>query len=387
MNTPARPAEIVSLDGEIMPAPNLGALASAEVSQQISTAKAFPRSIERFRKQVLALATLNEEVADQCLYAMPRGGKVIEGPSIRFAEIVVAAWGNCRVASQVVGEDGAFVKASGLFWDLETNSAIGFEVRRRITNSKGKRYDDDMIAVTGNAASAIARRNATLGGIPKALWWDLYLEAKRAAVGDVQTLASRRAKAIDAFKKFGITEAQIFATLGIAGVHEIDLDKLATLKGFYTAITSEEKDPEEIFKPAETKASRVERPQGAPPAPEQKPAAPQPVGAPAQPTQPGADSEAGAAGSEAHAPDEVTVSDGGYSELLDSITGALGDARTIGDVDAIAAMYAPDLANADAQTQALAKQAAAEARAAIQARLDAAADDFPGDRPAPGGEG
>lgn len=401
MNTPARPAEIVSLDGEILPAPNLGTLATAEVSQQISTAKAFPRSIERFRKQVLALATLNEEVAAQCLFALPRGGKVIEGPSIRFAEIVVAAWGNCRVASQVVGEDGSFVKSSGLFWDLETNSAIGFEVRRPIVYSKthkierlrGQRFDEDMIAVTGNAASAIARRNATLGGIPKALWWDLYLEAKRAAVGDVQTLASRRAKAIEALKKYGVTEAQIFDTLGIAGINELDLDKLATLRGFYTAITAEEKDPEEIFKPAVTKDARPER-QAAPSAPaiqQQKPAPPPaPDGAPApDPIPPASNSEAGAAGSEAPAPEQEVMGapaagDRGYSELLESFTGALIDARTPKEVEAVNEMYAPDFANADGPTQALAKQAVAERRATLLAAIEA--DDFPGDRPM-GGEG
>jgi len=304
--------------------PGETSVASAEIDRQIATAKRYPRSIERFRSSVRNLATLNEEVAEQCLYAMPRAGKTIEGPSIRFAEIVLAAWGNCRVASEVVGEDEAFVKARGLFWDLETNSAIGFEVRRRITDKYGKRYDVDLIGVTGAAASAIARRNATLNGVPKALWWDLYLEARSVAVGSVETLASRRAKAIAAFKRYGVTEAQIFATLGIAGIAEIDLDKLATLKGFWTAITSEEKDPEEIFTPAETKATARE-----------KPAAPTPPAAPATP-KPKASTPAPAPASA----EQVLTG------LEMSVADMLLDAKSQQDLDALPRMFESELENA-----------------------------------------
>lgn len=386
MNTPAR---VVDLDtGEIITAPDVSMLVSSEIDRQIATAKAYPRSIERFRSSVLALCTLNEEVAAQCLFAMPRGGKVIEGPSIRFAEIAIAAWGNCRVGAQVVGEEGSFVKAHGVFWDLQSNAAMGFEVRRPIVYSKthkierlrGQRFDDDMIAVTGNAASSIALRNAALRGVPKALWWDLYLQAKATAVGDVKTLASRRAAAIDAFKKFGITEAQIFATLGIAGVNEIDLDGLAKLRGFLTSITSEEKDPEEIFAPAETKEARPER--QAAPAPkqaEQSPAAGESAGADVRLAD-------GAPGGTGQAPPaDSTSSDDGASDaavdpLLDGIAQALIDCRTEADCDAVRKLFTKEIEEASAPTRALVDQLIAERKAAIKAPADEF--DFPGDRPA-----
>jgi hypothetical protein len=40
-------------------------------------------------------------------------------------------------------------------------------VRRRIFDSRGRLFNDDMITVTGNAACAIAKRNAILSGVPK----------------------------------------------------------------------------------------------------------------------------------------------------------------------------------------------------------------------------
>lgn len=224
-------------------------LVSAEIDLQIATAKRFPRSMEGFRKSAMAMATLNESVAQQCLYALPRDGKTIEGPSARLAEILVAAWGNCRAAARIVAEEREFIVAQGVFLDLETNAATTKEVRRRIVDKYGKRFSLDMVGVTGNAASSIALRNAILGGIPRALWADVYENARRVVIGDVKTLAERRHNAVEAFKPFGIVEAQICQAIGIAGRNDIGPDQLVQLAGWLNAIKDGEVDPEEIFKP------------------------------------------------------------------------------------------------------------------------------------------
>lgn len=224
-------------------------LVSAEIDLQIATAKRFPRSMEAFRKAAMAMATLNEGVASQCLYALPRDGKTIEGPSARLAEILVAAWGNCRAAARIVAEEREFIVAQGVFLDLETNAATTKEVRRRIVNNKGQRFGVDMIGVTGNAASSIALRNAILGGIPRALWADVYDNARRVVIGDVKTLAERRHNAVEAFKPYGIVETQICTAIGIAGRNDIGPDELVKLAGWLNAIKEGEVDPEEIFKP------------------------------------------------------------------------------------------------------------------------------------------
>jgi hypothetical protein len=41
------------------------------------------------------MATLTPEIAASCIYALPRDGKTIEGPSARFAEVMMHAWGTC----------------------------------------------------------------------------------------------------------------------------------------------------------------------------------------------------------------------------------------------------------------------------------------------------
>lgn len=76
----------------------------SEIDMQIATAHKFPRSIKRFRQEALAMVTLNEQIAESCIYALPRGNKTIEGPSARFAEVVASAWGNCRAGARVVSD-------------------------------------------------------------------------------------------------------------------------------------------------------------------------------------------------------------------------------------------------------------------------------------------
>jgi hypothetical protein len=229
-------------------------LTKAEVDQQIATAHRYPRSLQRAVGNIMSMATLDEETAEECTYALPRGNKTIEGPSARFAEIVVQCWGNCRVAARVVREERDYIVAQAVYHDLETNSAISTEVQRRIVDSKGRRYGPDMIVVTGNAACAIARRNIILGGVPRAVWRRAYDAARQVVMGDVKTLGNRRAEALKAFVRYGIQPDKIFAILGVAGEEEITLDHLVVLRGMISALKNNEATAEEMFNLGRAKA-------------------------------------------------------------------------------------------------------------------------------------
>ena len=218
-----------------------------EIDMQIATAHKYPRSISQFRRDVMDMVTISEQVAQECIYALPRDGKVVEGPSARFAEVVASAWGNSRAGARVVSDAGEFVTAQGVFHDLQKNVAITYEVQRRITNKHGKRFSADMIGVTANAACSIALRNAILKGIPKAFWAEMYDGARKTAMGDVQTLPNRRAQAFKAFQSYGITQAQILAKLGVTGEADIGQEQLLILRGFLTAIKDGDTTPEQAF--------------------------------------------------------------------------------------------------------------------------------------------
>jgi len=231
------------------------ALVKAEIDQQISTAKAYPRSVDHFLREISRLVTLNEVVADECIYALPRKEdgrtKMIEGPSARFGELVLHAWRNCRAGARVVDEGPEFITAQGFFHDLEGNVAITREVRRRITTSKGQRYSADMIAVTANAACSIAQRNATFAGIPKALWTAAYERARAIVAGSAETFAKRRGLAMDHLGKMGVPPERVFARLGISGLADMTTEHLVTLRGVSAAIRDNEIDVDEAFPGAE----------------------------------------------------------------------------------------------------------------------------------------
>ena len=200
------------------------------------------------------MATLNEAIASECSYALPRKDasgqtKVIEGPSIRFAEIIGSAWRNAHVATRIVDDDGEFVTAQAVFHDLERNWKVMEEVSRRVTDKRGRRYSADMVGVTANAARSIAMRNAVLHGIPKAFWQDIWSAARRTAVGDQHSLETKRLEAIKAFAPFGIKQEDILRVLDRKGLEDMTIEDLQTLFGFLTAIKDGEATPESIFAP------------------------------------------------------------------------------------------------------------------------------------------
>jgi len=109
----------------------------AETDIQIMTAKKYPRNIKKFRQDAMSMATQDAETAASCFYKLKRGHgedtKIIEGPSVRLAEIVANAWGNMRYGARIVNEGEKEVTAQGVAHDLEKNVASTIEVARRIT--------------------------------------------------------------------------------------------------------------------------------------------------------------------------------------------------------------------------------------------------------------
>lgn len=257
----------------------LHAMIKAEIDVQIATAKAYPRSMTEFLEKSLSMATINEDIAESCSYSLPRGDKTLQGPSVRLAEIVCAAYKNIRAGARIVMNDGRSVTAQGFCHDLENNVMIAVEVKRSIMqnvwepdpNKPGKKRKtgkmvpmaEDMIIVTGNAACAIAYRNAVFKVIPTALINDIYEKTKKVAVGTEATLVTRRDKAIGYFRALGITDLQICTVLEVKGLEDIDLEKLAILSGFKSAIKNNESRLDEIFAPEKPKEKEKDKPSAA----------------------------------------------------------------------------------------------------------------------------
>lgn len=240
----------------------IGGLTKAEIDIQITTAHRFRRVISTVKRSIETFATLDTETAEACVYRKPQrvrnpdNGKwensFIEGPSIRFAEIVMQAWGNCRVASRRTDLTEVDVEATGIFHDLESNVAIARSVRRGIltTERDGKRatkFPVHLIETNSNAIASIALRNAILAAVPKGIWNPGYKAAYRAARGEASTLGERREKMLAAAAEIGLSQAILFEILDVRGRDDIDLDKMFDAVGLMNAIRDGETTVEQLL--------------------------------------------------------------------------------------------------------------------------------------------
>lgn len=264
---------------EVKQADMLAAINRSEVDMQISTAKQYPRDIQASLNRIQTLATLDEETAGDCFYTLRRGngGQVIEGLSVRFAEIIAGAWGNLRAQARIIGNDGRTITAQGVCHDLETNFAVSVEVKRRITDKNGRTYNEDMQVMTGNAACAIAFRNAVLKVVPKSVTKRIIEQVKQVAIGKAMDLETSRSRMIAYYGKLGVNKAAVLSYLGVKREQDIDAQMIFELRGlanalkegtttiaetFSTASIDSEKTAEEARKKAEEAMNRAAQTSG-----------------------------------------------------------------------------------------------------------------------------
>lgn len=225
----------------------------ANIDIQVSTAHAYPRSISRTINNSIAIATMDKETAQTCGYALPRGGKPITGPSVHLAKIIAQQYGNLRAEARVVNATATQVISRGTAWDLENNYAVAFEVRRSILTSAGKRFSEDMITVTGNAANAIAYRNAIFAVVPKAITDKVYKAAQECITGDLSDetkLIQRRDKAVKYFNdQYGITEEEVIKLCGKQTINQIGANEIALLLGIQQSLKDGDTTVDEVMAP------------------------------------------------------------------------------------------------------------------------------------------
>jgi hypothetical protein len=214
-----------------------------EIDVQVATAQKYPRDLTIFELGVRT-AIQNPTFAASCTYALPRGGKIIIGPSIRFAECVRANFKHLAIGTRIVAEEEKHVTIEARGIDFQTNNRDQCEVRRRITKHDGTRYDDDGITNTMMAAQAIAKRNLVLSLVSKAIWGPLWEEAQHLTGGrkksgdpNPKEVELKRKTAL-AFlnERWKITEEQVLKMLKVEKVTDIGPDEIVALRGLATAL-------------------------------------------------------------------------------------------------------------------------------------------------------
>jgi len=240
------------MENEIVKVEQMDIVKSDNVfNSQVDIAKRHPRNIMRILDNAIATVSRNEKVASSCGYTLPRGGKQIRGASVHLARIIAQFYGNLRV--QVVAGDiaAATVNAKAIAFDLESNYAVEAEVTRKITDKMGKRYNEDMINTTMQAAMAIAERNAITKVIPQAIVDEVYDAAMKKLTGDLsdeQKLIAKRKETIDYFlKMYSANETDVLTYLGKQTTAQITPDDIVTLRGIVQSLKDGDATAEIVF--------------------------------------------------------------------------------------------------------------------------------------------
>lgn len=230
------------------------ALVKATIDSQIATARAFPRSLKNSINEVKTMAGWSSEIAKTCIYALPRDGKTIEGPSARFAEILASCWGNISVQGRVIEETNSHITVMGECIDLQRNNRAAVELRVGIVKRNGMKYSPDMIITAANAAISKAARNAVFKVVPRAFWQEAYEEVRRVIKGSLKPVDVERGEWLDYWKSKGIPAEHVYQALGVNGREEVTGDHILTQIGWNTAIENGEVQLSDVF-PVQPSAS------------------------------------------------------------------------------------------------------------------------------------
>jgi hypothetical protein len=253
--------ELESHQVEIIP-PSLAESQEKAISDsRVAVAKQYPRNLLRCKNNIVTIVQMDKETAESCSYALPRDGKTISGPTIALANIVLQQYGNVSVDAKIVSIGDTTVTVQASAWDMENNTAVRHEVIRKITNKFGKRFSEDMIVLTANAAMSIAKRNVIFGIIPKPVWFAGYEAAQRLVVGDISSdekLNIRRREIVDKLiSAYDVTEKDVLNVLGFNSINQVKGDHLQILIGIGVSIRDGDTTVEQVFFPGRVDTTKA----------------------------------------------------------------------------------------------------------------------------------
>jgi len=234
--------------------------AAQEVQAAMVIAKKFPRDVIQAERRIVD-ACKRPILAEQAMYAYPRGGTAIEGPSIRLAEVLAQNWGNLDTGIIELEQADGESTMMAYCWDLETNTRQTkiFAVRheRHTKNGVTKLTDPrDIYEMTANQGSR-RQRACILGVIPGDIVDRAIAQCNTTLQGNqAEPLADRIKKLLVAFEGLSVTKTMIETRLG----HRLDTineTEYITFRKIWKAITDNMQTVESYFGPGANQRERA----------------------------------------------------------------------------------------------------------------------------------
>jgi hypothetical protein len=230
--------------------------AKARIQSAYVMALKKPRNEDESRDRILH-ACKRPAFADKVEFSKPVAGRQIKGPSIRFAELALRAWGNVLSDVQVLYEDDAVRRSRVMVVDLETNTSFSKEIQITKTVERRKADDREIVGERVNtsgervyivkatdeelhnkeaASISKALRNEGLRIIPTDIV-DEAIETARKTLSaeDAKDPDAAKKRILDAFSEIGVKPKEIEKYLG----HKTDTlnpKELEDLRAIYRAI-------------------------------------------------------------------------------------------------------------------------------------------------------
>jgi hypothetical protein len=223
----------------------------SEVQGAIIVAKRCPRNEQKAFTEIIN-ACKRPSLAEQALYAFPRGGQVVRGPSIRLAEVIARNWGNLQYGIREIETDGDSTKYEAFCWDVQNNvrsSRIFSKKHGRWTKKNGFTAVEDPRDKYEVVASDAARRLRTciLDIVPGDLVDEATAQIQKTLAGKTDTpIKDRIRKMVSAFEPLGVSESMIKDHLGHS-VEATDEVELRSLLEIYNSIKDGQTGRKEWF--------------------------------------------------------------------------------------------------------------------------------------------
>jgi len=193
-----------------------------EVQGAIIIARKFPRDeFEAYEK--LMSACENPKLAELSDYAYPRGGTLVEGPSVHLARVAARCWKNLQYGIRELSQSDGESEMEAYAWDLEANvkESRVFTVKHE-RKAKGviKQLDDPRDIYEMNANLGARRvRACILDLIPGDLIEAARTKCKETLEkGDGKSLKDRIKGMMDKFRDVGVSKEMIESRVG----HKVD---------------------------------------------------------------------------------------------------------------------------------------------------------------------
>lgn len=225
------------------------AKAVAETQAQFVIAKKFPRSEHQCFMSILD-SCKRPSLAEQSQYVFPRGGQLVQGPSIRLAEVLAQKWTNCKVGVEIVSQTNDATEAKAFAIDLENNYQVeaSFTVKHVRNTKKGtqKLTDERDIREMVQNIGSRHLRGCILRIIPGDIVEAAVEQCKRTLETSEIPMSEQIKRLIVAFDEVGVKVEHLEARLG----HNLDAivpQEIVTLRGIFKSIKDGMSKREDFF--------------------------------------------------------------------------------------------------------------------------------------------